>query len=617
MKYLSLFSALLLLFNFAGISQQVDQKANVSESNSWKPAGNHIKTEWAEKVDPSNPLPEYPRPMLVREQWQSLNGLWDYAILPAGHPVPSVFQGKMLVPFPVESSLSGVQQPVGPEKEIWYSKTFDIPASWKNKHIILNFGAVDWKTDIWINGIKIGAHKGGYTAFSFDITDFLIPGKDQKIIVRVWDPADQGSQPRGKQVTHPGGIWYTSVAGIWQTVWIEPVAESRITDIASTPDIDQGSVSVKTDLNKISDGGVIEVTVLENGKIIGTGKAVPGEEALIGIPSPKLWTPESPFLYDLSITLTKNGSTIETVKSYFGMRKISTHRDDAGIVRIQLNNKDYFPFGLLDQGWWPDGLYTAPTDDALKSDIIRTKDLGYNLIRKHVKVEPQRWYYHCDHLGILVWQDMPSGDDGPEWQTDQFFNGKEAVRSPESEENYKTEWKNIITQLKSNPCIIAWIPFNESWGQFKTVEITQWIKSYDPSRLVNPASGGNFYPVGDILDIHHYPDPQLTLLDGNRATVLGEFGGLGLAVENHLWDKDRNWGYVKYKTSAEVTDAYIVLAEKLKKQIRSGFSAAIYTQTTDVETEVNGMLTYDRKIVKMDIERIRKINLEVCHSIPN
>jgi hypothetical protein len=335
----------------------------------------------------------------------------------------------------------------------------------------------------------------------------------------------------------------------------------------------------------------------------------------VGIHSPRLWSPESPFLYDLEATLLLNGKPVETVKSYFGMRKISTLRDASGVVRIQLNNRNCFPFGLLDQGWWPDGLYTAPTDEALRSDIVVTKEIGFNLIRKHVKVEPQRWYYHCDHEGILVWQDMPSGDEGPEWQTDQYFNGKEAVRSPESDEEYRTELRSMIDFLKSNPCVVTWIPFNESWGQFKTVEIAQWIKSYDPTRLVNPASGGNFYPVGDIFDIHHYPDPCMTLYDGNRATVLGEFGGLGLAVENHLWDKDRNWGYVKYKTADEVTQAYLDLAAKLKDLIKRGFSAAIYTQTTDVESEVNGMMTYDRKVIKMDSARISKVNREICHSL--
>jgi len=581
----------------------------------WQPAGDQLKTGWTSQVDPSNPLPEYPRPALVREQWLSLNGLWDYAILAKGSPVPEKFDGRILVPFPVESSLSGVQKAVGDQRELWYSTSFSVPAAWKNRRVILNFGAVDWKADIWINEVRIGSHQGGYTAFSFDITPFVVQGKQQKLTVRVWDPADNGYQPRGKQVTKPGSIWYTSVTGIWQTVWIEPAGENRITAVTSIADIDRGTVAVTADAAHPSENVIMEVKVMLDGKNVASAKAVAGQPALIAIPSPRLWSPENPALYDLEVTLWQNGKSLETVKSYFGMRKISTHKDAGGVVRIQLNNKDYFPFGLLDQGWWPDGLYTAPTDEALKSDIVRTKELGYNLIRKHVKVEPMRWYYHCDHEGILVWQDMPGGDDGPEWQTNQYFNGKEAARTAESAENYKTEWKNIIDQLKSETCIVTWIPFNESWGQFQTVEIAQWIKSYDPSRLVNPASGGNFYPVGDMLDIHHYPDAEMTLYDGNRATVLGEFGGLGLAVENHLWNKERNWGYVKYKSAEDVTNAYIELAGKLKNLIRSGFSAAIYTQTTDVESEVNGMLTYDRKVVKMEVEKIRKVNREICNSL--
>jgi beta-galactosidase/beta-glucuronidase len=581
----------------------------------WKPAGDKIKTSWAEKVDPSNPLPEYPRPMLERPLWQNLNGLWDYAVLPKGSAVPGSFDGKILVPFAIESSLSGVQKSVGEDNELWYSRIFTIPANWKGNHIMLNFGAVDWKTDIWINGIQIGTHKGGYTPFSFDITPWLVAGKPQELVVRVWDPTDRSFQPRGKQVTRPGGIWYTAVTGIWQTVWIEPVSENHIQSLKTIPDIDRNTVTVTPATSSSDPTDLVEVTILENGKVISKGKGIGGQQILLPIPDAKRWSPESPFLYDMEVTLTHNGKIADKVKSYFGMRKISTKRDDAGIVRLQLNNKDYFQFGPLDQGWWPDGLYTAPTDEALKSDIVKTKELGFNLIRKHVKVEPARWYYHCDHEGILVWQDMPSGDEGAGWQTDQYYNGPEAVRSAESEENYRREWKAIIDLLISNPCVVTWVPFNESWGQFKTVEIVQWTKMYDPSRLVNPASGGNFYPVGDILDIHNYPEPKMTLFDGNRVCVLGEYGGIGLAVEGHLWLKDRNWGYVQYKTSKEATDAYIDLAEKLKKLIAKGFSAAIYTQTTDVEIEVNGLMTYDRKVVKLEADRVAKENREVCGTL--
>jgi beta-galactosidase/beta-glucuronidase len=297
------------------------------------------------------------------------------------------------------------------------------------------------------------------------------------------------------------------------------------------------------------------------------------------------------------------------------MRKISAKRDENGIVRLQLNNRDYFQFGPLDQGWWPDGLYTAPTDEALMFDIRKTKDFGFNMIRKHVKVEPARWYYHADKLGILVWQDMPSGDQSPRWQTRNYFNGQEFQRSAASEENFRREWKEIIDLTFSNPSVVVRVPFNEAWGQFKTPEIAEWTKNYDPSRLVNPASGGNHYDVGDMLDMHNYPDPVVGLFDSKRSNALGEYGGIGLAVEGHLWEKERNWGYVQYKTAEEATKAYIDLAEKLKKLIPFCYSAAVYTQTTDVEIEVNGLMTYDRKVIKLLEEKVRKVNQEICNSL--
>ena len=580
----------------------------------WKPAGDLIKTTWADQVNPQNPLPEYPRPIMVRSEWQNLNGMWDYAILTKGNGLPGKFDGKILVPFAIESSLSGVQKKVGLNNELWYHRDFAVPAAWKNKRVLLNFGAVDWKADIWVNDIKVGSHQGGYTAFTFDITPFL--NKDQqKLTVRVWDPSDKGFQPRGKQVEDPRGIWYTAVTGIWQTVWIEAVNENYLTSVKSIPDIDQKTLSVTASPAERKAGDIVEVRVLDNGKIVGSGKSAVGEETLVTLSDMKLWSPETPFLYDLEISLTRNGKVLDQVKSYTGMRKISTKQDAGGIVRLQLNNKDYFQFGPLDQGWWPDGLYTAPTDEALAFDIKKTKDFGFNMIRKHVKVEPARWYYHCDKEGILVWQDMPSGDKNPQWQRGVYFSGEELKRSQESEENYRAEWKAIMDQHISNPCVVTWVPFNEAWGQFKTPEIAAWIKQYDPSRLVNPASGGNFYPVGDMLDIHNYPAPELNMFDGKRSCVLGEYGGIGLPVDGHLWMKDKNWGYVQYKTSAEATNAFIELAEKLKSLIPRGFSAAVYTQTTDVEGEVNGLMTYDRKVIKMDEARIRKVNKEVCNSL--
>lgn len=581
----------------------------------WKPAGDKIRTSWAEKIDVAHVLPEYPRPMMERSDWINLNGLWDYAIQKEGETEPAKFDGSILVPFCVESSLSGVQKTVGKDNELWYKRLFQVPQRWKSKRILIHFGAVDWKADIWINDIKIGSHKGGYTPFYFDITPFLNKSADQKLVVRVWDSTNTGFQPRGKQTDKPGGIFYTAVTGIWQTVWLEPVPEKYITTVKSIPNIDKGQLNIGIEASGTTVGEYFEAKIFEGAKLIATTKASVSETADLTVPEAKLWSPETPFLYDLQISLISNGVVTDQVKSYFAMRKIATQRDDDGIVRLQLNNKDYFQFGPLDQGWWPDGLYTAPSDEALRFDIQKTRDFGFNMIRKHVKVEPARWYTHCDRLGILVWQDMPSGDRSPQWQSQQYFNGSEFVRSAESEANYRNEWREIVNLLLSNPSVVCWVPFNESWGQFKTREIVEWTKGYDPSRLVNPASGGNHYPVGDMLDLHNYPAPRMYLYDGQRANVLGEYGGIGMAVQGHLWATDKNWGYIQLKDSKAVTDEYVKYGEQLLKLIKGGFSAAVYTQTTDVEGEVNGLMTYDRKVIKIDENLVREINQKICKSL--
>ncbi len=580
----------------------------------WKAAGKKIKTEWAEKIDPNNVLPEYPRPIMERTDWKNLNGLWEYSIQERGKAIPDKFDGKILVPFAAESSLSGVMKEVGAGNELWYRTNFEVPTDWGDKNILLHFGAVDWKTDIWINDIKVGSHEGGYTPFTFNITPFLTDG-EQDLIVKVWDPTDEGPQPRGKQVKEPKGIWYTPVTGIWQTVWLEPVGLKRIASLKTVPDIDNGSVTIEPEIIGGTYGDIVEVTVSDGGTPVATGKSAVGESVVLGIDSAKLWSPESPFLYDMEVKLVSNGNTVDEVQSYFGMRKISMKKDDHGIVRMQLNNEDYFQFGPLDQGWWPDGLYTAPSDEALKYDIEKTKELGFNLIRKHVKVEPARWYSHCDRLGILVWQDMPNGDDSPQWQNHSYFDGSEFKRSARSEAIYRKEWKGIMDYLFSHPSIVSWVPFNEAWGQFKTEEISEWTKAYDPSRLVNAASGGNFYRTGDIVDLHNYPGPAMYLYDAQRTNVLGEYGGIGLALEDHLWRPDENWGYVKFKNSKETTDQYVEYANELKKMVKSGFSGAIYTQTTDVEGEVNGFMTYDRKVDKMDFAKVKKVNQEIINEL--
>lgn len=581
----------------------------------WQPAGNKIRTPWAEQVNPSSVLPEYPRPSLQRPEWLNLNGLWDFAVLPKGKALPDQWQGKILVPFAIESSLSGVMKPVLPHEELWYHRSVTIPPSWKGKRLLLHFGAVDWKADVFINGLHLGGHQGGYAPFSVEITDFAQPGKSFDLVVRVWDPTDQGFQPRGKQVLRPHGIWYTAVTGIWQTVWLEPVPQSFVQQFRVIPDVDASTLKVTAIVDSAPASARIKVQVKKGHETVAEGWGLNGREILIPLAAPILWSPENPFLYDVDAQLLVGNQVVDQVKGYCALRKVSLKKDENGWMRIQLNNRNYFMLGTLDQGWWPDGLYTAPTDEALRYDIVQTKALGFNTIRKHVKVEPERWYYHCDREGILVWQDMPSGDEGPEWQPGIYFNGREAVREPASEENFRREWKEIIDLLYNHPCVVTWIPFNESWGQFKTPEIVGWTKDYDPTRLVDPASGGNHYPVGDILDVHHYPDPELILMDGSRANVLGEFGGIGLALEGHLWEPNRNWGYVQYKTQEEATVTYTAYADKLKRLIRSGYSAAIYTQTTDVETEVNGLMTYDRKVVKLTESLVRKANLELISSL--
>ncbi|MBT7623491.1 MAG: beta-galactosidase [Flavobacteriaceae bacterium] len=584
----------------------------------WKPIGDNIKTDWGENINPDNVLQEYPRPILVRKDWKNLNGLWDYTITGKGESKPKNYDGEILVPFAIESSLSGVKKRISKEQELWYHKNFQIPKKWKRKEIILHFGAVDWESELWINDKKVGIHRGGYDPFSFNITPYLKKGKNQKIELRVWDPTDEGFQPRGKQVKNPRGIWYTPVSGIWQTVWIEPLNTKHISNLYTTTNIDIPSVTIKTFTSYNSEKDFLQLIIRESDKIISKIQQKFDSEIKIAINQPKLWTPENPFLYDLEINLISEGEIIDVVKTYFGMRKISIRKDINGTRRLHLNNKQYFQFGTLDQGWWPDGLYTAPSDDALKFDIIKTKEYGFNMIRKHVKVEPARWYYHADKIGMLVWQDMPNPGktNPPTWIRNKFFDSKEYIPPPEVEKNFMNEWKKIIDFLYSNPSIVCWVPFNEGWGQFNTIEITNWTKKYDPYRLVNPASGGNHYKIGDITDVHNYPDPKMKFYDPERSNVLGEYGGIGLAIDGHLWQKNKNWGYVKYSNSKEATDEYINFGNQLFEMVPKGFSGAIYTQTTDVEGEVNGLMTYDRKILKLDVERVKKINLKVISALP-
>ena len=586
----------------------------------YKPVEGKIMTKWAADVNPKAPLPEYPRPQLKRTgNWNNLNGLWKYAITAASQTtLPTSFDGQILVPYPVESALSGVAKTVGKDQVLWYATTIEQNKPKGKDKLLLHFGAVDWRADIYVNGQKVGRHEGGFDPFSFDVTSYLQKGKKQQIAIRVWDPTDEGPQPRGKQVSKPNGIWYTPVTGIWQTVWTEEVPSTYIVSTKQTPDLDASSLKVSADIADAATGDQVKFVALDKGQVVGetTIDASAKNEGSISISSPHTWSPDDPHLYQLQVTLIRKGKQLDAAGSYFAMRKSALVKDDKGITRMGLNNKPIFQYGPLDQGWWPDGLYTAPTDEALLFDIEETKKMGFNMIRKHIKIEPARWYYYCDSLGMLVWQDMPSGDlGGNAWDNQPgkiSGNNREKERSAESEAYYRKEWKAMIDATHNFPSIVVWTPFNEAWGQFKTVEITKWTKDYDPSRIVNSASGGNFFEVGDLFDLHNYPDPAMpdpaVFGKSGMALVLGEFGGLGLPVEGHTWQQKNNWGYQSFKNEDDLIKRYGQLMKHLKKLIPLGLSAAVYTQTTDVEVETNGIMTYDRKVIKMPAEKLHALH---------
>jgi len=571
----------------------------------WKPAQGPLTTRWTGQVRADNALPEYPRPQLVRAEWRNLNGLWQLAFGKEGDapPVGKALDGQILVPFPVESALSGVMRHAD---RLWYRRTFAVPAAWAGRRTLLNFGAVDWEATVWVNGKELGTHKGGYDAFTFDITAALKADGENELIVRVFDPTDRGTQPRGKQVNKPGGIFYTPTTGIWQTVWIEPVSETRITGLKLTPNLEDGSIGVAPTWAGDRDGVTVTATALEGDREVGRSSAEIGAGRPLPIKiagKPRPWTPETPFLYDLKVEFRKGDRVVDSVRSYFGMRTIAVGKDEKGVNRLMLNGKAVFQVGPLDQGFWPDGLYTAPTDEALRYDVEITKQLGFNMTRKHVKVEPDRWYYWCDRLGLLVWQDMPSGDKSiSPTQPD-------LVRSPESAGQYNAELKAMIDGLQAHPSIIMWVVFNEGWGQFDTSRVAEWTKSYDPTRLVNAASGWTDRAgVGDLHDIHSYPRPSGPAPEPKRAGVVGEFGGLSLGVDGHTWQKEI-WGYQGTTSGADLTRKYErLLREGWEQKEPKGLNALVYTQITDVETEANGLLTYDREVVKVDLPRVRAAN---------
>ncbi len=568
-------------------------------SPSWHPAPGPLMTRWAAEVSPTNAHPEYPRPQLVRPDWLNLNGLWNYAVTPLAATRATNFDGKILVPFPIESSLSGVMKRLDENSTLWYQRHFQVPTNWAGKRVRLHFGAADWQARVFVNGQEIGQHRGGYDDFTFDITDHLKWSGDEEILVAVSDPTE-GDQPRGKQSRKPEGIFYTPSSGLWQTVWLEPVPKICVDDLRLTPDVDARALRVRVAAGSRDESVQVEVQALAGGKEIGRVAGPANRELSVPISEPHLWSPDDPFLYDLKITLKSGAQTLDLVSSYFGMRKIGLRKDESGVTRIMLNDHFTFQMGTLDQGFWPDGIYTAPTDAALRFDIEFLKRAGFNLARKHVKVEPDRWYYWCDRLGLLVWQDMPSGNN----------------TTPDSRTQFEVELQRMVEGRFNHPSIIAWVLFNEGWGQYDTERLTPWLKSLDPSRLVDNASGWTDKRVGDIIDMHSYPGPECPQGEMERASALGEFGGLGLGLPGHTWSK-QFWGYQPMPEAATLRARYEKLLDRVHV-LRDAFwlSAAIYTQTTDVETECNGLLTYDRAIAKLDPAVLLAANLRESHAQP-
>jgi len=579
-----------------------DRPTNIEK---WMP------TRWTQEAISGKAWHEYPRPQLIRSQWENLNGTWDYAIADSRVETWPGVQGEIRVPFSIQSHLSGVQKQVYADQALWYRRSFTIPSGWKDKRIRLNFGAVDWQCKVLVNGKVVGEHFGGYDPFSIDITDALKSGSNE-IVMRVWDPTTDGDQPYGKQNFRPSGIWYTAVTGIWQTVWLEPVAATSIQSVVPETKI-SGAVRLAVSVQNLREGLSLHAKASLKGVPVATATAPTGSFLDLEIAKPKLWSPGSPTLYDVEIELRRGKVVVDRVQSYFGIREIALRKDKYG-VRTYLNGEPVFMFGPLDQGWWPDGLYTPPTDGALRYDLEILKKAGYNAIRKHVKVEPARFYRHCDELGLLVWQDMPSNlKFGPGWNTNtRQVNAKPDGNRPEdSKRRWEKEWAHIVETCKPYPSVVVWVPFNEAWGQFDTKRIAEWTKKLDPTRLVNSASGGNFVKTGDIMDIHVYPGPGAPDPEPNRATVLGEFGGLGMPVEGHTWQQKDNWGYRNFTKVPELMARYEDLIKSLTLLKSKGLNAAIYTQTTDVEVEVNGLMTYDRAMVKMPLDWLRKVNTQV------
>ena len=596
----------------------------------WQPLDGKIMSRWAKEVTPDNVWQEYPRPQFERSTWKNLNGMWDYVILKPNQPKPKSYEGKILVPFSFESALSGVGRSITPEDKMWYRKKFIIPSEWNGKRILLNFEAVDHDTNVWVNDIFVGSHKGGFDRFSFDITTFLNVRGNQTIEVSVKDGTNLSPQLRGKQHFKPSGIVYTPVSGIWQTVWLEAVSnEAYLGEVKITTDIDKGIVKITPFGHEaLRSSYKVKASIYKNKSKIAEGSVSTNKLIELKIREPKLWSPDNPNIYDLKLTLTNpKGKIIDQVDSYFGMRKISLG-NHKGVKYLFLNNKPLFHYGTLDQGWWPDGLLTPPSDAAMRYDIEITKAMGFNMIRKHVKIEPDRWYYHCDHLGILVWQDMPSGGkmvekiNGPTTNKrgdKKYYTNLQHVGRTDGDLNkninesiqFETELRKMINIHYNSPSIVVWVPFNEGWGQYDTCRISDLVKALDSSRLVIPTSGWSLRNCGDIYDIHTYDvDLKKPPYHQDRATVIGEYGGIGLPIKKNLWNPNTiNWGYQTYNSQKELIESYeYKFNQILKMKEMHGLSGAVYTQTTDVEGEVNGLLTYDREVIKIPTEILKNLH---------
>lgn len=577
----------------------------VSNGNAWQMKQPPLTTPWTSQVNTNAPLPEYPRPQMVRSNWMNLNGLWQFEPgITNTDPVPTnqTLSGNILVPYPMESAISGV---MAYSAWSWYRTLFTVPFGWSGQRIILHLDAVTWQAQVYVNGKSVGIHSGGYDPISYDITSYLTGLGPQELIVQVWSPEDNGGQPRGKQTLYPGGIMYTSASGLWQPAWLEPVGTSGVQNLVIIPDVDNSRLRLTVN-TYASNGVTVSATVLSNATVLQTVNGSPDVELDIPMANPELWTPNNPFLYNLQVTVLSGGTTNDSVTSYFGMRKISTN-NVAGIPRIYLNNQPIFGMGPLDQGYWPDGIYTAPTDDALKFDIQEIKTLGYNSIRKHEKVERQRWYYWADTLGVMVWQDMPT------------CNSYTGAANPPAVNpiDFIAELSALVTNHWNSPSIIMWDIFNEDQGeagssdgvgQTNTAYLVNLVKGMDPSRLVNQASGGAYFGAGDVYDNHNYPPPG-DPVSTTQAAVDGEYGGIGLLVAGHLWNASAAFiGDILATNDAAFADIYDSYADQLVGYKAGGLNAAIETQITDVENECDGLLTYDRVVIKPDPTRIAYSN---------